>query len=42
MKELHDQILESPIEFKEEISDEAKGLIMGLLERDVTKRLTVS
>jgi serine/threonine protein kinase len=42
MKELHDQILSSPIEFKEDISEEAKSLIMGLLERDVHKRLTVS
>jgi len=42
MKELHNQILESPIEFKEDIGAEAKSLILGLLERDVNKRLTVS
>lgn len=41
MKELHDQILSSPFEFKEEISEDAKSLIMGLLERNVNKRLTV-
>ena len=41
MKELHSQIMKCEFEFKEELSENAKDLIKGLLKRKVKERLTV-
>lgn len=42
MKDLHQQILKAKYNMKEEISEQAKDLIRGLLQIDPKKRLSVS
>lgn len=41
MKDLHQQILSAKYNMKEQISDDAKNLIQGLLNTDPKKRLSV-
>jgi len=41
MKDLHQQILTAKYNMKEEVSEDAKNLIRGLLCTDVKKRLSV-
>ena len=42
MKDLHQQIMKAKYNMKEEISEQAKDLIRGLLQIDPKKRLSVS
>lgn len=41
MKELHKQIIEADYQLKDEVSQEARDLIKGLLTRNPKQRLTV-
>lgn len=42
MSELHKQVVKCKPSYKDEISEQAKSLLQGILEKDPKKRLTAS